>query len=213
MRELVQNSSIKAWLGFPYRYTNGDFAPLPAIENYTINGTITNCTHVCADTDSLFDPFTPANLVTCGLWVTVSTVIAFGALSNNSKYTAPFEDLGLSIVDSGFVNQTDNSTLDDTIDDTLGIISNCFSFTCAYRNYYGSAVCDACQYDMLFGAGAIDWSAIHCLYAICCLSHSDHPLTSLWLSENCLLRAFSGEKKSLKRTSCGAATSSECGLS
>ena len=161
MSNQLYDSSIKAWISFRDGFTVKP--ELPALENCTINGTITNCTYICSDEDSLFDPFTPANLVTCGLWQTVSTAISSGDLDNSSKYTAPFEDLGLSITNSGVFNINDISLSDEVSASML----ECFGTLCYYR-YHDNTMCDKC-WDALFG------SPIDCLNTICSPQGSLNP--------------------------------------
>lgn len=93
----------------------------------------------------------------------MTAAISFGTLRNTSEYTAPFEDLGLSMVDNRTVNPTYNTPRDDA----LSIITYCLGIICDARTYDDLGACDPCRWEALFGSEAEFGSAYNCLSAIC----------------------------------------------
>lgn len=88
---MLSNSSLQPW--FDYGASSGpdDFAALPPIQ--PCYGAV-NCSVVCDTPYFLFDPHHPSNLVTCGLWATVSAGLEQSGLFPT---TTPFDAVGLNI--------------------------------------------------------------------------------------------------------------------
>lgn len=161
MSNLYPNSPLNPWLDF--NQFNSTVDSLRAIGNCTINGTIADCTYVCANADSLFDPSNPANLVICGLWGTVTAAINLGTLGNTSNYTAPFEDLGLSMG-----HNRPFEVKDQFLSYSLpSIIANCFHSLCNYWTLDELWACDQCSRTISFGLEGTPESVSNCLYTIC----------------------------------------------
>ena len=180
------NSPLDAWIDFSEFFA--ETASLPAIQNCTINGTTANCTYVCGHSHLLFDPFALNNLVTCGIWQTASAAIHFEIQPNNTENTAPFEDLGLSMVYDYPLNSMYQTA--------AGMISQCFSFTCDYKSPEDYAACYAYDLDALFGSGAIrgatQGALLNCMDMICNPHGSLNPdLGGVGVSALCVCNSYS----------------------
>lgn len=106
---MLTNSSVQAWLNFdgtlPAALPVCQTVTHPDITTSRPDLTTTNCSIVCPNSTALFNPYTPQNLVTCGLWATVvnpyfSSIeyrdTSFQAeVPNVSASLKPFQSVGL----------------------------------------------------------------------------------------------------------------------
>lgn len=115
----ITNSSIQLWLDF-----TGDTPPaIPPCERqpqyFPYEGWLPalqagNCTSVCNNSDSMLDPTLPNNLVTCGLWasLTVMPLMTVGypdIINRTDQVNAllePFVQLGLNRNDAEYARAT-----------------------------------------------------------------------------------------------------------
>lgn len=100
---MLSNSSLQPWFDYgtairsPASGHTDPFAALPPIQpcyGGSIGGEAVNCSVVCGYTYLLFDPQHPSNLVTCGLWATVTAGLDS---TGQSPVTTPFEAVGLNL--------------------------------------------------------------------------------------------------------------------
>lgn len=99
---MLSNSSLQPWFDYGNAINhassvNNPFAALPPIQpcyGGSIGGEATNCSVVCEYSYLLFDPQHPSNLVTCGLWATLTA-----GLERSGSYpnATPFDAVGLNI--------------------------------------------------------------------------------------------------------------------
>ena len=99
---MLSNSSLQPWFDYGNAINhaslvNNLFAALPPIQpcyGGSIGGEAVNCSVVCEYPYLLFDPQHPSNLVTCGLWATLT---AGFERSGSYPNATPFDAVGLNI--------------------------------------------------------------------------------------------------------------------
>ena len=99
---MLSNSSLQPWFDYDHAINHASlvdnpFAALPPVQpcyGGSIGGEAVNCSVVCEYSYLLFDPQHPSNLVTCGLWATLT---AGFERSGSYPNATPFDAVGLNI--------------------------------------------------------------------------------------------------------------------
>ena len=106
----LSNSSLQPWFNFSNTFYNyyGPIddtenvgislalllAELPPIQPCVVGDRRANCSEVCQNNSNLFDPHNPSNLVTCGLWATLTAYLDRSGLSSTSVLSSEYASEG-----------------------------------------------------------------------------------------------------------------------
>ena len=102
----LTDSSIQSWLTFngtlpPIQhcnFVNHSMAQLYYQSNYQPNLTQTDCSNVCNDSISLFEPTNNRTLVTCGLWTTLVSSMSLTSDESGNHLLPPNDTQSLSLL-------------------------------------------------------------------------------------------------------------------
>ena len=164
----IINSTIQPWLDFK----NGSLPATIPLCTYTDTG---NCTRVCNDSTVMLEPSAPGNLLTCGLWSTLTMLASY------TDYAAEFAPLSRDRVDSllqrfeplglDATNATYAYSARDAVSNCLSTIYRVTRLQVSYRGDTAPGI--ACSGQMLFPTPAhtlstdLSYALNLCVDAIC----------------------------------------------
>lgn len=187
----ISNSSIQAWLDFRGDELPAAIAPCQDVLNYQGPISFVNCTRICNNTLSLLDHTLPKNLLTCGLWSSLTMLDYYNALMNSEPsdqvqaLLQSFGQVGLDASNATYAYAARNavSTCMGTLDEVTRV-----------RSYQGDASFrGACSEQMLFPSLSLELSTNlsmplqACVDAICSPRTLNPDLGGIGVSDPCLL--------------------------